>query len=110
MQSRTYEVTLALGRDATKPNSSRDDEQRKAASQILAAIGNGACYLTRTPNSRLADERCFLPNSATTPHTRCQSTHPANPNLPRCLKAAATAPRTSHTSTASRRQSIPYIL
>ena len=79
MQSRTYEVTLAVGRDATKPNSSRGDE---AASQILAAIGNGACYLTRTPNSRLADERCFLPNSATTPHTRSQSTHPANPNLP----------------------------
>ena len=107
MQSRTYEVTLAVGRDATKPNSSRGDE---AASQILAAIGNGACYLTRTPNSRLADERCFLPNSATTPHTRSQSTHPANPNLPRCLKAAATAPRTSRASTASRRQSIPYIL
>ena len=46
MQSRTHEVTLAVGRDATKPNSSRGYEQRKAASPILAAIGNGACYLT----------------------------------------------------------------
>ena len=35
---------------------------------------------------------------------------PRESNLPRCLKAAATAPRTSRASTASRRQSIPYIL
>jgi len=35
---------------------------------------------------------------------------PANPNLPRCLKATATAPRAARASTASRRLSIPCIL
>jgi hypothetical protein len=35
MQSRTYEVTLAVGGDATKPNSSSGDEQRNAASQMM---------------------------------------------------------------------------
>ena len=35
---------------------------------------------------------------------------PANPTLPRCLKATATVPRAARASTASRRRSTPCIL
>jgi hypothetical protein len=74
----------------TRPPGSRDE--RRAGSK-------GARSISLAAPSRI--------NSAT--HTRSQSTHPRiEPS--RCLKAAAIAPRTSRAPTASRRQSIPYIL